>query len=219
MSIDTTIRPAGLAKSRIEALSDGVFSIAMTLLVLDVRVPAPSEVAAAGGLAPALLGLWPRLLTYALSFGLLGVYWVGHHVTFHFIKRTNRTLLWINIAFLLCVASMPFTTALVAQYHQDPTALAAYGGALILTGLALESHWWYATSGHRLVDRDLDPRVITYGSRRILFAPAMYLTSIVVAFLSPAASLLIFVIVPILYIVPEQSGWLFSPPASGREAR
>jgi uncharacterized membrane protein len=86
MIIDTTIGAAGLAKSRIEALSDGVFSIAMTLLVLDVRVPAPSEVAAAGGLAPALLGLWPRLLTYALSFGLLGVYWVGHHVTFHFIS-------------------------------------------------------------------------------------------------------------------------------------
>ena len=211
MSIDTTIGAAGLVKSRIEALSDGVF------LSAGASPPTPSEVAAAGGLAPALLALWSRFLTYALSFGLLGVYWVGHHVTFHFIRRTDRTLLWINIAFLLCVASMPFTTALVAQYHQDPTALAAYGGALILTGLALESHWWYATSGHRLVDRDLDPRVITYGSRRILFAPATYLVSIVIAFLSPTASLLIFVIVPILYIVPD--GRLFSPPASGREAR
>ncbi len=220
MSLANIITSVGsLSKHRIEALSDGVFSIAMTLLVLDLHVPTPADVASAGGLARALAGFWPKFLTYGISFGLLGVYWVGHHVTFHFIKRTDRTLLWINILFLMCIAFIPFSTALLSQYRNEQSALAVYGGSLIVTGLSLYAHWTYATRGNRLVDHDLPPGVVADGTRRILVAPAVYLVSIAVSFASPTVSLMAFVLVPILYVFQGQIERCWGSLGGGSQAK
>ena len=102
-------RGGGLATNRLEALVDGVFAVVMTLLVLDITVPSPTQPHAVAHLVRNLIALKPTVLSYALSFVIAGIYWVGHHNQFAYIRRTDRPLLWINILFLMCVAFIPFS--------------------------------------------------------------------------------------------------------------
>jgi uncharacterized membrane protein len=108
-----------LGRNRIEALTDGVFAVAMTLPVLDIKVPELRQPTGTADLPLKLLGLGPKLLSYSVSFTILGVYWVGHHIQLSFIRRADRPLLWINILFLLWVALVPFSTALLGEYPKD----------------------------------------------------------------------------------------------------
>jgi len=189
----------GLSKSRVEALTDGIFAVAMTLLILDVKVPLVSHTE---DLPRELLALWPRLVSYAISFVMLGIYWVGHHNQFHLIRRTNRTLLWINILFMMTICFVPFSAALLSAYATQPLALAVYGVNLVTIGLILYGHWSYATFGHRLVDRDLDNRVIRFASRRILIGPVVFSLASVLSFVSATASLILLMLAPLVYLFP-----------------
>src|ERR1017187_10291553 len=107
---------AGQSLERQAALSDGVFAIAMTLLVLDLRVPASTAIHSEGDLLSALVALSPRLLAYFMSFMTLGIFWVGQQTQLSSFARSNRDLTWMQIAFLLVVALMPFSTALLAEF-------------------------------------------------------------------------------------------------------
>jgi uncharacterized membrane protein len=185
---------------RINAFSDGVFAIAITLLVLELKVP---EHAPAEGLAALVPELLPKFLGHVISFIVLGIYWVGQHNMFLHIKRHDRVLLWLNNLFLLSVASMPFFAGLVTHYADDRTALIAYAANLVVAGLVLGAIWRYATTGRRLVAADLADDMIAFVQRRVLLAPALYAVSIVVALFSPLAARLIFVLVALLYIVPN----------------
>ena len=189
----------GLPKSRVEALTDGIFAVAMTLLILDIKVPV---VARPADLTRELLALWPRFVSYAISFVMLGIYWVGHHNQFHLIRRTDRALLWINILFMMTVCFVPFSTALLSAYARQPIALTVYGVNLVAIGLILYGHWLYATSRHRLVESDLDPRVIRFASRRILIGPVMFALASIISFVSARASLIILTLVPLVYLFP-----------------
>lgn len=188
----------GLSKARVEALCDGVFAIAMTLMVFNIKVP---EVAA-GALGGALLGLGPEFLVYGISFVMLGVYWIGHHAQFHYIRRTNRALLWLNVVFLLLVAVIPFSTGVLGRYPGERAAVALYAGNLIGVGLMLYAQWRYATRGGRLVDADLDARVIRMASRRTLLGPAVLAVAIGMAWINTGISIAICAAVPVFYIVP-----------------
>jgi uncharacterized membrane protein len=106
----------GISKARIEALTDGVFAIVMTLLVLGIVVPHLSHLEASTELPKRLLDLRPVFLSYASSFIVLGFFWIGHDSQFHHIKRVNRTLLWITIFYLMFIALIPFSTALLGEY-------------------------------------------------------------------------------------------------------
>jgi uncharacterized membrane protein len=148
----------GLTKTRIEALADGIFAIAMTLMVFDIKLPAGTTPL---GLRHELTRLWPRFLAYAISFIMLGVYWVGHHNQYHYIRRTDRAFLWINIFFLMGISLVPFSTGLLGQYSGERTALILYGLNLIMAGGLLYGHWSYATRHYRLVERQIPPEVVT----------------------------------------------------------
>ena len=187
-----------MATNRLEALVDGVFAVVMTLLVLDIKVPSPAR----PNWWHELSTLQPTLLSYALSFVIAGIYWVGHHNQFVYIRRADRPLLWINILFLMCVAFIPFSAALLARYPEQRVAVIVYGANLIVIGLVLYLHWWYATRNHRLVDADLDPHVVRLATTRILMAPAIYVAAIGLSFLNTAVSIGIYVLVPVLYILP-----------------
>jgi uncharacterized membrane protein len=193
---------SALKINRLEALSDGVFAIAMTLLVLELRVP-EVEGTSLAELPSRIMVLWPRFLSYALSFVVLGIYWIGHHNQFHYIKRSNRTFMWITILFLMCVSFIPFATALLGTYTQQPIATTIYGSTLVATGLALYLQWWYATTNYRLVDPDLPPQVMSLAARRILFAPCVYLFAIGISFISIELSFLLYIAVPLFYILPS----------------
>ena len=191
-----------MGTNRLEALVDGVFAVVMTLLVLDITVPSPTQPHAVAHLVRNLMALKPTVLSYALSFVIAGIYWVGHHNQFAYIRRTDRPLLWINILFLMCVAFIPFSAALLARYPEQRVAVIVYGANLIVVGLVLYLHWWYATRNHRLVDADLDPHVVRLATTRILMAPVIYVAAIGLSFLNTAVSIGIYILVPMLYILP-----------------
>jgi len=191
-----------LARNRIEALTDGVFAVVMTLLVLDIKVPELAQPMAAEELVRQLFALWPKLLSYAISFIILGVYWVGHHVQLSFIRRADRPLLWINILFLLWVALIPFSTALLSAYPQSQVAVIIYGANLIAIGLSLALHWWYVTTERRHVDPDMHPGLVRGAMFRTLMGPVVYLIAIAVSFFATKLSLALYALVPILYIIP-----------------
>src|SRR5215471_18298872 len=142
---------------RIEAFSDGVLSIVITLLVLQLSIPIVSERAADAEVNQRLFEIVPKLLSYIISFAVVGIFWVGHHNLFHFIICADRTLLWLNNLFLLCVGFIPFPAALLGAYGIRRVAIIVYGASLALTGLTLALIWKYATHDRRLVSEDLHP--------------------------------------------------------------
>jgi TMEM175 potassium channel family protein len=149
-----------------------------------------------------LLALWPKFLSYTISFVILGVYWVGHHVQLSFIRRLDRPLLWINVFFLLWVALVPFSTALLSEYSNTRLAIAIYGANLIAIGLTLALHWWYATTESRHVDPDISPGLVRAAMYRTLMAPLVYVIAIGLSFFRAEVSLALYALVPILYILP-----------------
>ncbi|MCK6576852.1 MAG: DUF1211 domain-containing protein [Anaerolineae bacterium] len=202
-------RFSAITTARIETLADGVFAIVMTLLVFDIRVPGADAVAAQG-LASALTSVIPNLLSYILSFLILGVLWVGHHNQFFYIKRADRTLLWINIIFLMAIALLPFSAGLLARYgREDRLALIAYDVNLIIGGVLLFFHWWYATRDNHLLNQEVEPRVRRLVVVRILIPPILYFTAALVSLLSIDIAILINVVVPLLYIFPNRVDAIF----------
>ena len=136
--------PLTLSKSRVEALSDGVFAIAMTLLVLELKIPdLPKDVSQAELLAR-LREMLPHFYSYALTFVLSGVFWIFHHFTFHFIRHTTRLLLWLNTIFLMFVSLLPFSTHFMADYMRHSVAQMFYFGNQTMLALILRSEWLYA---------------------------------------------------------------------------
>ncbi len=194
--------PAGLSIGRIEAFADGVFAIVITLLILDIRVPQVHDEPIGPQLIRELTNMWPKYLAYAMSFIIVGVYWVGHHAQFRFIRHANRTLLWINILFFMCVAFVPFSAALIGEYRHEQIAVVIYGVNLIVVGACLYLHNWYATHNHRLVDADLSAQQIEASKRRILMAPLICLVAIGLSFISTTMSIILYLLLPIPYILP-----------------
>jgi uncharacterized membrane protein len=219
MSESNETRPVtGLSTARLQAFSDGVFAVAITLLVLNLQVP---QITSVSELAPRLGELWPKLLSYTLSFVLVGIYWVAHHNTFHYIQRSDRNLLWLNILLLMCIVFLPFPTALLGQYPEQRVSIIIYAGTLVITGLVLQLLWWYATSGRRLVDSNIDPRLVQWATRRNLTAPLLYLLAIGISVFSVPSSLVLFILVPLYYILPGRIDrhWAQRPSARLDEAR
>jgi len=134
----------GLSKTRIEALSDGVFAIAMTLLILEVKVPSIEPRREAIELPRRLWEVAPRYTAFAMSFLIIGVHWVGHHAQLHYIRRTDRAYLWTNLFYLLMISSLPFSTGLLGQYPRQPAAIVVYCVNLIVAGLLLFGQLRYA---------------------------------------------------------------------------
>jgi len=191
----------GLSKTRIEALTDGIFAIAMTLMVFDIKVPTVAQMNQLN-LRHELIQLWPRFLAYVISFVMLGVYWVGHHNQYHYIRRTDRPFLWINIFFLMGVSLIPFSTGLLGQFPEDRTAVGVYGLNLIMVGGFLYAHWSYAARNYQLVEEHIDPEVVRLANYRIAMGPAASILAICASFVSPRLSLAIFALIPLLYLIP-----------------
>lgn len=170
---DSYNRIAGQSVERLAALSDGVFAVAMTLMVLDLRAPAMEAVHSEQDLWRGLQALAPRLLMYILSFITLGIFWVGQQTQLNHLSRSDRSLSWIHIAFLFFISVMPFSTTLLAGFTEYRLALLAYWANILLIGASLYASWVCAT-GSGLVREDLPAQVSTAIKRRILIAQALY---------------------------------------------
>jgi uncharacterized membrane protein len=170
---------------RIIFFSDGVFAIAITLLVIGLHVPAlPSDVANSE-LSRRLLDDWPRVLSYAVSFAVIGLYWIGHHRFFGHIRRFDHRLILLNLAFLGLIAFLPFPTAVLGRYGGHRPAVVLYAGSLALAGLASTALWLYAWQAKLA---DVGPRRARYLAVRAAIPVVVFGVSIPIAFVSPAAA-------------------------------
>jgi uncharacterized membrane protein len=201
-----------ISKSRIEMLTDGIFAIVMTLLVLEIAVPqlTHSE-ATTGELLRQLIELWPVIYSYALSFIILGFFWIGHHDQFYYIKRANRIFAWITIFYLMFIAFIPFSTALLGEYTDQQISVVIYGINIAVAGFWARVQWWYASKDHRLTDPDLEPTFVKIMSRRGTIGIVIYLIAAALSFVSIIASLVLFIVIPIYYLVPARTDkpWLW----------
>ncbi len=177
-------RLAGQSLERLAALSDGVFAIAMTLLVLDLRLPAAEAIHSEHALWRALVALSPRLLVYAMSFLTLGIFWNGQQVQLNHLVRGDRNLAWTHLAFLAAVTLVPFSTALLAEFIRYRLALGVYWLNLLLLGVVLYAGWRCAVSSG-LVREDLPDEVRCAVERRILIAQGLYAFGALLCFLHP----------------------------------
>jgi uncharacterized membrane protein len=181
MSVDYN-QIANRSLERVGALSDGLFAIAMTLIVLEIRVPDLGPHATDGDIATALGALAPRFVTYLLSFLTLGIFWNGQQTQLSYLARGNRDLAWLSLMFLAIVALFPFTTSLLAEYLESRLALGLYWLDIAFCGLALLAIWTYVERAGLLRD-DVGPEVGRAVRRRILVAQALYLTGFLISLL------------------------------------
>jgi uncharacterized membrane protein len=184
--------------SRVLALTDGVFAIIITLLVLEVHVP---ELKPGESLNHALQAVRPSLNAFVITFVLAGMYWVGHRDLFALIRRTDRGLVWLNILYLLPVCLLPFAASLLGRYNQEPRALRIYGLVLILIAAMRTVTWLYTTARPHLLWLRLDHRQRRAGLALAILPGFAYLLAILLAGVAPAMTLAIYAGLPLLYFL------------------
>ena len=176
---------------RIEAFSDGVFAIAVTLLVLGIKVPKADELGARGGLGWALIQLWPHYLAFVTSFTTILAMWVNHHRIFTFVRRSDHFFLYWNGLLLLLVTFLPFPTTVLAEYFLRPDAGIAgtvFAGTLFAIALAFKGLWRYASKNGRLLAQRVTPEDVDQITRQHQYGPLMYLMAFAISFLSVGLS-------------------------------
>jgi uncharacterized membrane protein len=197
----------GRETDRLEAFSDAIIAIAITLLVLEIHVPERHEGGESNNTLWHELGdLWPSYLGFAISFVVIGIMWVNHHEIFRYIARTSHNLLILNTIFMFCIALAPFPTAVLAEYlgHDgEKTATIVYQGWFVVTAIAYNMLWRYPRKAGLLAE-DADPVAVAQITRRFNFGPPTYLLAFLVAFISPAISLILSAGLAVLYALPQR---------------
>jgi uncharacterized membrane protein len=189
-----------LSTRRLEALVEGIFAFAMTLLVLTLTLPDATQTKL--GLYQLLAAQWPKFFNYALSFALLAVFWIVHHQQFRYIRRTDSRHIWINIGILMFVALVPFTTDVAGDYSRQMLAELLFSGNLLILGLLFLLNWVYACHNHRLVDADLSQTVVNRGIIRNSITPSVAAISMITALFIPRWGLTVYLLIPIIELLP-----------------
>jgi uncharacterized membrane protein len=177
--------------NRLEAFSDGVFAVAITLLVFNLNVPTLDKAATPQLLAEKLFAQWPAYIAFIISFATILIMWVSHHSLFKLVYKSNTSFMFANGFLLLLVTIVPFPTRLVAEYLTTAaaaTACAVYAGLFVIINFAYNILWWSAAYHHHLLRPDVSPSVIRVHTRNYLFGLPCYLVAMVLAFWSPLAS-------------------------------
>lgn len=189
--------------NRLEAFSDGVFAIAITLLVLEIKVP-PSG----SPLGRELLNLWPSYFAYTVSFIVIGAIWINHHAMFDHIVRSDHKLLLLNTLHLMFIAFLPFPTAVLAQALHDrsnePMATSFYGGTLTVIGALVTIMWLYAAYDHRLLTDEISRDDARRNSLRFLVGPVCYGIATLIAWFEPWVALTIYVALNLFFLWPRR---------------
>ena len=196
---------AGQNVERLAALSDGIFAVAMTLLVLDLRLPATEAVHSEHDLWHALAALSPQIVMYLMTFMTLGIFWVGQQTQLNHLVRSNRSLTWIHIVFLFAVTIMPFSTRLLAELPSYRTALLAYWLNILLLGITLYFSWLCAEEAGVVKD-ELPKDIPTAIKRRIVIGQGLYAFGALLCIVSTYLSIAFIVLVQLNYAVAPRFG-------------
>jgi uncharacterized membrane protein len=190
---------------RLIFFSDGVFAIAITLLALDLRLPPHEGPMTSAALAHALVGTLPRLLTFFISFQVVGVYWLAHHRGFSMIQGFDRTLALLNLLFLMTIVFLPFPTTMLGEYGNLTTAAVFYGASLVAASLTSNLLWAYAARGRRLIAPEVPAADVRASTVRGLVTLALFLLSIPLAFVRPILAQVVWLAVA--FVAPLAERW------------
>ncbi|MDQ2731967.1 MAG: TMEM175 family protein [Armatimonadota bacterium] len=197
---------------RIEAFSDGMFAIAMTLLVLDLKVPPVMD--HGPRLLPLLLKQWPSYVAFLTSFAFIGIMWINHHRLFSLIQRSDHGLLLLNGLLLLGVTIIPFPTQLLATYvgHRDQNVAAmVYNGVYVFLALFFNLLWRYASHNNRLLDERADPQSVRAITQAYALGPLFYLATFVISIFSVPVSLVANLLLAAFFALPERHQFKLTP--------
>jgi uncharacterized membrane protein len=193
-----------MTTGRLEAFSDGVFAIAITLLVIEIHVPEATE----GGLWRALLEQWPSYVAYAVSFAVIGIMWVNHHGLMDIVAYVDRPLLFLNLFLLMFVALMPWTTALLAEHLVAPTpdahlAAAVYSGNGVMNAIGFNAIWRWIVRDTKLLHPDLDVEKLRTRTRRFSLGLVIYPLTVALSFVSAPITLGVHALIAAYYVVDQ----------------
>jgi len=187
--------------ARLEVFSDGVFAIAITLLVLELSVDTATQ-----DLGKELLHIWPSYFAYVTSFLTIGVIWVNHHVLFNYVDHVDRGLLFLNTLLLLVVAFTPFPTRLIAEFlredENERTAALAYGITFVIMAVIFQLLWRWMATGRRLIRPEIPQEEIDDITRTFLPGVPIYAGATLVALVSPLASIALYLAIALFYALP-----------------
>lgn len=196
-------RPRIAGTQRIEAFSDGVLAIIVTLLILEVHLPEVEKGAPTQAMVDAFVAVAPKFASFAVSFFTVAIYWVNHHHFFDRVTHTDWKLLWANNLLLFFLTVVPFMTAVLGDHLEQPLAAAAYALDLGLAAAAFSLMGWYVFFRGRLVDERIPEPDRRVEFRRSLVGTVLYLAGVPLAFVATPLALALFVAIPIFFVVPS----------------
>ena len=173
---------------RIAAFSDAVFAVAITLLVLNIDVPQVPTSLVSEKLPSEIWALWPKFAAFIVSFLIIGVFWVFHHMLFRKIRRHTGLFLWMNLMLLMCIVFIPFSAALFSEYPSTEIGTMFYAASWAVPSFILALMWWYATSENRLVDPDYNVMAGRHASLAFLNTGLIFLVSMPMAIINVSAA-------------------------------
>jgi uncharacterized membrane protein len=192
------------SKSRVEAFSDGIFAIIITLLVLEIKVPHIGEIHSSGELKIALIGLLPKIISWIISFFTIAVIWVNHHKIFKQIKLPDAGIFWWNAVLLLWCTFIPFPTAVLGDYPDNKVSIILYGAVMALMAASFSFMRLYVIRNPGLLEESVDLVMFRKGTYfSVLFGPVMYLTGVALGLLHPYLAFVIFLGIPVYFIFSE----------------
>ena len=192
-----------MASGRLESLGDGVFSVAMTILVIELKLPSVQG-NSWNDFLHALYQTWQELLCYLVSFILLGIMWFGHRMVFEYISKTNRYFIFLGVLFYMVVCFVPFSTRFLAANTLRWYAISMYGLNLSMCNITLYVQWLYGINRPSLHARILPGEVKAEAQKLFLISPILYSIAIVMSFFIPEISIVIYCITPVLYLIPNK---------------
>lgn len=205
MRTEETERTDEKQTGRLEAFSDGVFAIAVTLLVLELRAPLPGTLHEGESLLRVLLHDWPSYLAFVTSFATILIVWINHHNLFQMIHRIDHNFLLLNGFFLMIVTLIPFPTNVLAEYILEPGARVAsvlYAGAFLVMAIAFNLLWRYASHDRRLLARDVDIRMVRTINKQFRIGPVTYVCCVVVAAINAIAGFVLVTLLAVYWALP-----------------
>ncbi len=207
MAKQTAGEEAQKETGRVEAFSDGVFGIAITLLILEIKIPQPAEVLGKMSLAVALARQWPAYISYLTSFLTILIMWINHHRLFRHIRKTDDNFLLANGLLLMAVTIVPFPTAVLSLWSQTPDANMAaklYTGSLVAIAVLFNVVWRYASGDSRLLTAGHDRKEVEAITRQYRFGPLLYLSTFALSFVSVVASIGMCMGLAIYFAIPSR---------------
>jgi uncharacterized membrane protein len=195
-----------ISKNRLETLVDGIFAIAMTILVLGITPPKPDISQAQAVLPGQIIDILPEVFIFVVSFLILAGFWLGHHRLFHFVRVIDSRLLWINIFLLISLVFIPFSTDVAGDYPDILVAVLLFHVNIIIIGLIFSYHAQYIFRSKDLCDHPVDTKFLQAQFNRSLLIPGIASLAAIISFVNPPVSLLVYLVVPVAGYFLQQAG-------------